>query len=44
VHQEAIVTPENIDAIRALSGGYSKEESMNLTDLSLGIAPSRPSA
>jgi glyceraldehyde-3-phosphate dehydrogenase (NAD(P)) len=42
VHQEAIVTPENIDAIRALSGGYSKDESMNLTDLSLGIAPSHP--
>ncbi len=38
VHQEAIVVPENIDAIRALSGGYSREESMRLTDESLGIA------
>ncbi len=38
VHQEAIVVPENIDAIRALSGGYSREESMKLTDESLGIA------
>jgi len=37
VHQEAIVVPENIDAIRALYGGYSKEESMRLTDASLGI-------
>ena len=38
VHQEAIVVPENIDAIRAVSGGYSREESMKLTDESLGIA------
>jgi glyceraldehyde-3-phosphate dehydrogenase (NAD(P)+) (phosphorylating) len=38
VHQEAIVVPENIDAIRALAGGYTKEESMKLTDESLGIA------
>lgn len=37
VHQEAIVVPENIDAIRALSGGYSREQSMKLTDESLGI-------
>ena len=37
VHQEAIVVPENIDAIRALAGGYSREESMKLTDESLGI-------
>lgn len=37
VHQEAIVVPENIDAIRALAGGYSREESMKRTDLSLGI-------
>ncbi len=39
VHQEAIVTPENIDAFRALSGGYTKDESMRRTNLSLGIAP-----
>ncbi len=37
VHQESIVVPENIDAIRALTGGYTREESMKLTDESLGI-------
>jgi len=37
VHQEAIVVPEDIDAIRAVSGGYSREESMKMTDESLGI-------
>jgi len=37
VHQEAIVVPENIDAIRALAGGYSREQSMNMTNESLGI-------
>ncbi len=37
VHQEAIVVPENIDAIRALAGGYTAEESTRLTDESLGI-------
>jgi glyceraldehyde-3-phosphate dehydrogenase (NAD(P)) len=37
VHQEAIVVPENVDAIRALAGGYTREESMKLTDDSLGI-------
>jgi glyceraldehyde-3-phosphate dehydrogenase (NAD(P)) len=36
-HQEAIVVPENIDAIRALVGGYSREDSMSMTDESLGI-------
>lgn len=38
VHQEAIVVPENVDAIRALAGGYSREDSMRMTDESLGIA------
>ena len=38
VHQEAIVVPENIDAVRALAGGCTREESMKLTDESLGIA------
>ena len=38
VHQEAIVVPENIDAIRAITGGYTREESMKITDGSLGIA------
>jgi glyceraldehyde-3-phosphate dehydrogenase (NAD(P)) len=37
VHQEAIVVPEDIDAIRALAGGYTRDESMKLTDESLGI-------
>lgn len=37
VHQEAIVTPENIDAIRAISGGQSAEDSMRTTDATLGI-------
>lgn len=37
VHQEAIVVPENIDAIRALNGSYNREESMKMTDSSLGI-------
>ncbi|HKW04393.1 MAG TPA: type II glyceraldehyde-3-phosphate dehydrogenase [Nitrososphaerales archaeon] len=37
VHQEAIVTPENIDAIRALCGAESKEESMLITNKTLGI-------
>ncbi len=37
VHQEAIVIPENIDAIRALTGRYSKEESIKLTNKMLGI-------
>ncbi|MDG7007161.1 MAG: type II glyceraldehyde-3-phosphate dehydrogenase [Nitrososphaerota archaeon] len=37
VHQEAIVVPEDIDAIRAVAGGYTREESMRLTDESLGI-------
>lgn len=38
VHQEAIVTPENVDAIRAMFGTMPKEESMKKTDTSLGIA------
>jgi glyceraldehyde-3-phosphate dehydrogenase (NAD(P)) len=37
VHQEAIVVPENIDAIRALAGGYTRGDSMRMTDESLGI-------
>lgn len=36
-HQEAIVIPENIDAIRAVTGGYSREQSMKMTDESLKI-------
>lgn len=37
VHQEAIVTPENIDAIRAVSGGYPAGDSIRTTDATLGI-------
>jgi glyceraldehyde-3-phosphate dehydrogenase (NAD(P)) len=37
VHQEAIVTPENIDAIRAIATDVSDEVSMRATDESLGI-------
>ncbi len=37
VHQEAIVTPENMDAIRSLLQTHSKEESMAITDRTLGI-------
>jgi len=39
VHQEAIVVPENIDALRALGTDCTKEVSMRMTDASLGIAP-----
>ncbi len=37
IHQEAIVVPENIDAIRAMLELKSKEESMKLTNESLKI-------
>ncbi len=37
VHQEAIVTPENIDAIRALMRTHERSESMAITDRTLGI-------
>jgi len=40
VHQESIVTPENVDAIRALTGLVSKEESLKKTDSTLGIVRS----
>jgi len=38
VHQEAIVVPENVDAIRAVSGTSSRDDSMRMTDAALGIA------
>lgn len=38
VHQEAIVTPENIDAIRSLIGEKEKLDSISLTNKSLRIA------
>ena len=37
VHQESIVVPENVDAIRAMTGNTSKEESIRATDSTLGI-------
>ena len=37
VHQEAIVTPENIDAIRALVGKTDQLESIAITNKTLGI-------
>lgn len=37
IHQESDVIPENVDAIRAMIGLADKEESMALTDESLGI-------
>ncbi|HXW36607.1 MAG TPA: type II glyceraldehyde-3-phosphate dehydrogenase [Nitrososphaerales archaeon] len=37
VHQEAIVVPENVDAVRAVAGGYDKKRSMGMTDASLGV-------
>ncbi|MGC8566609.1 MAG: type II glyceraldehyde-3-phosphate dehydrogenase [Caldisphaera sp.] len=37
VHQESIVVPENIDAVRASLGIASKEESITETDRKLGI-------
>lgn len=40
VHQEAIVVPENVDAVRACLKLSSKEESLKKTDESLGIASS----
>jgi glyceraldehyde-3-phosphate dehydrogenase (NAD(P)) len=38
VHQEAIVTPENIDAIRSLMGTSGKSESIALTNKTMGIS------
>jgi glyceraldehyde-3-phosphate dehydrogenase (NAD(P)) len=37
VHQESIVVPENVDAIRAMTGNTPKEESIRATDSTLGI-------
>ena len=37
VHQESIVVPENIDAIRAAMNMASKDESMKITNETLGI-------
>ena len=37
VHSEGIVIPENIDAIRAVMGADTKENSIKKTNKSLGI-------
>ncbi|WP_254522075.1 type II glyceraldehyde-3-phosphate dehydrogenase [Natrinema caseinilyticum] len=37
IHQESDVVPENIDAIRAVTGGADAEESIETTDETLGI-------
>jgi len=37
IHQEADVVPENVDALRAVTGLADREESMELTDETLGI-------
>lgn len=37
VHQEAIVIPENVDAIRAVTGAMDRDESIRLTNRTLGI-------
>ncbi len=37
VHQESIVVPENVDAIRAATGLASKSESMAMTNKTMGI-------
>ncbi len=37
IHQEAIVVPENVDAIRAMFELKSRDESMKITNESLGI-------
>jgi len=37
VHQEAIVTPENVDAIRAITNSASATDSIRMTDKSLSI-------
>ena len=38
VHQEAIVIPENVDAVRAVMGEVSAEKSIKKTNETLGIA------
>jgi glyceraldehyde-3-phosphate dehydrogenase (NAD(P)) len=42
IHQESDVIPENIDAIRAMTGLANREESMALTDEALGIGLPEP--
>ncbi|MGC9211643.1 MAG: type II glyceraldehyde-3-phosphate dehydrogenase [Nitrososphaeria archaeon] len=41
VHQESIVVPENVDAVRAMFKLKEKEESISLTDSTLGLLRGR---
>uniref|UniRef100_A0A7C1GC68 Uncharacterized protein n=1 Tax=Thermofilum adornatum TaxID=1365176 RepID=A0A7C1GC68_9CREN len=41
VHQESVVVPENIDAVRALATDVPSVESVRMTDLSLGVLSGR---
>ncbi len=41
VHQESIVVPENIDAIRALTNSADREESEKITNITLGLLGGR---
>jgi glyceraldehyde-3-phosphate dehydrogenase (NAD(P)) len=41
VHQESVVIPENIDAVRALASGVPPWESVRMTDSSLGVLSGR---
>ena len=44
IHQESDVVPENVDAIRAITGAAAKEESVARTDEALGLDESLVSA
>jgi glyceraldehyde-3-phosphate dehydrogenase (NAD(P)) len=37
IHQESDVVPENVDAVRAVAGDADREESMTLTEESIGL-------
>jgi glyceraldehyde-3-phosphate dehydrogenase (NAD(P)) len=37
IHQESDVVPENVDAIRAVTGAADREESMATTDEAMGL-------
>jgi len=41
VHQESVVIPENVDAVRALASNAPPRESVRMTDSSLGVLSGR---
>jgi len=41
IHQESDVVPENVDAIRAITGSASKAESIAATNETLGMGLGR---